>query len=129
MAFNMTVAKGEETGEGYLHIGSVDWAADGELALESRDACGYMNTPEVELSDFNLTADTVSIDIPTLLDGLDFLSPIYDPETFEVIGQATGLECHSSPSQPHCGPYFSNVGLDLATGQASAANNLAFGVF
>jgi hypothetical protein len=127
-AFNMTATDGIDTGEGYLHIGSVDCAGEGELALESQDECGLINTPAVELADFDLATNVVSLDIPTLLAGLDFLAPIYDPETFEVIGEGVGVECHSSSMQPHCEPYFANVGLDLATGQATAADNLAFGV-
>jgi uncharacterized repeat protein (TIGR04052 family) len=128
LAFNMTVDDGTETGEGYLHIGSVDCAGDGELALESRDECGYVNTPSVELTDFDLETNVVTLDIPTLLAGLDFLSPIYDPETFEVIGEGVGVECHSSSMQPDCAPFFANVGLDLASGASAAADNLAFSV-
>lgn len=128
LAFNMTVSDGVDSGEGYLHVGSVDCAADGELALETRDSCGLVNTPTVAFDGFNPETNVVTLDLPALLAGLDFLSPIYDPVTFEVIGDGVGLECHSSSMQPDCQPLFTNVGLDLATGTANASNNHAFGM-
>ena len=66
------------------------------------------------------------LDIPALLASLDFISPIYDPETFEPIGEGPGVECHSSPMQPDCETIFTNVGLDMASGSASATANTVF---
>jgi uncharacterized repeat protein (TIGR04052 family) len=127
LVFNFAVHDGADGGEGYVHVGSTDCAGKGELALQERDVCGFLNTPQVRIDDFDPGADTVAVDIPGLLASLDFLSPIYDPETFEVIGEAPGVECHSSPVQPDCAAVFANVGIDIATGDASAADNRAFG--
>jgi uncharacterized repeat protein (TIGR04052 family) len=124
--FNFEVDAGGTLGEGYVHIGSRDCGVDGSLALEDRDACTYVNNPAIELDGFDLTADTVMIDIPALLASLDFVSPIYDPETFEPIGEAPGIECHSSPMQSDCPTLFDNIGLDIASGSASAAANTVF---
>jgi hypothetical protein len=116
---NFTVENGQgEIGDGYLHIGSRDCGpADGK-ALEDRDTCSFVNTPAVILTEFDLQKDTVSVDIPKALSNVDFRAPIYDPMTFEVIGEGPGVECHSSPMQPDCGSIFSNFGVDMATGAA-----------
>jgi uncharacterized repeat protein (TIGR04052 family) len=125
--FNLTTTDGETDGEGYLHIGSRGCAGDGELALETKDACDYVNTPAVALDDFDLTTDTVTVDLGQLFEGLDFISPLYDPVTYDVIGEAVGVECHSGPSQPDCDTLFSNFGVDFATGTADPSANLVFG--
>jgi hypothetical protein len=115
------------SGAGYVHIGSRDCAGpDGGKALEDRDTCTYINTPSVALADFDLTADTIGLDLRALVSGVDFISPIYDPVTFEIIGQGPGVECHSSPTQPDCAPIFGEVGLDVATGSATTRSNAAF---
>lgn len=128
LVFNFAVTDGAgAAGAGYVHIGSRDCAgAEGGKALEDRDRCTYVNTPSVALADFDLTTDTVGLDLRALVGGVDFVSPIYDPVTFEVIGQGPGVECHSSPTQPDCAPIFGEVGLDLATGAAAAGRNAAF---
>lgn len=128
LVFNFAVTDGAgKPGTGYVHLGSRDCAgADGGKALEDRDACTYVNTPSVALADFDLTTDTVGLDLRKLVGGVDFISPIYDPVTFEVIGQGPGVECHSSPTQPDCAPIFGEVGLDMATGAATAATDVAF---
>ena len=123
---NATVSDGSEEGDSYMHVGSTGCAADGELALENQDSCEFVNTPHVEIDAFDLAADSVALDLAALVAGLDFLSPIYDPDTFEVIGEGVGVECHSSPDQPDCPVLFDNFGVDIATGEASAANNLVF---
>ena len=56
-----------------------------------------------------------------MLEGLDFVSPIYDPTTFEVIGEGPGVECHSSPMQPDCPTVFGGFGLDITDGSADPA--------
>jgi uncharacterized repeat protein (TIGR04052 family) len=122
--FNFDVDAGGELGNGYLHIGSTDCGVDGSLALEDRDECTFINNPAVELDGFSLTANTVQIDIPALLAELDFISPIYNPETFEPIGEGPGVECHSSPMQPDCETIFANFGLEIATGDSSSASNV-----
>lgn len=125
--FNMTVSDGMTDGEGYLHLGSTDCAAEGELALESREQCGFLNTPRVELSGFDLAEGHVAVDLAAALSNLDFLSPVYDPKTFEVIGETVGVECHSSPMQDDCPTVFGNFGVDITTGDATAAADDVFG--
>lgn len=123
---NFTVKDGANMpGEGYLHIGSRDCAAMGEKALETRAQCGFVNTPAVSLASFDLTKDRVGIDLKKALQGVDFVSPKYDAN-FNVIGQGPGVECHSSPGQPDCPTIFSSFGVDIATGQATAAKNAVF---
>ena len=114
---NFAVENGQgEVGDGYLHIGSSDCGpADGK-ALEDRNACKFVNTPTVALSEFNLQKDSIRVEIPNALTKLDFRAPIYDPMTFEVIGEGPGVECHSSPMQPDCGTIFTSFGIDIATG-------------
>ncbi len=124
--FNFEVDADGELGGGYLHIGSRDCGVEGSLALEDRDECGFINNPAIELDGFDLRTNTVMLDIPALLASLDFISPIYDPETFEPIGEGPGVECHSSPMQPDCETIFTNVGLDMASGSASATANTVF---
>jgi uncharacterized repeat protein (TIGR04052 family) len=126
--FNFTVwdAAGAE-GAGYVHVGSRDCAPEGDAkALADRDRCTFVNTPAVSIPDFDLATDTVGIDLRRILEGLDFRSPIYDPTTFEVIGEGPGIECHSAPMQPDCPTIFGNFGLDISTGGANAATNVAF---
>lgn len=122
--FNFGVKDGAgKAGEGYVHIGSRDCAPmDMGKALADRDACTFVNTPSVALSGFDLKGGTVGIDLRRILKGLDFVAPIYDPMTFEVIGMGPGVECHSSPAQPHCSPIFSAFGLDMATGVAGPSD-------
>lgn len=124
--FNVRDA-GNATGAGYVHVGSRDCAPEGDAkALTDRKACTFVNTPAVSLSTFALATSTVGIDLRKVLEGLDFEAPIYDPTTFEVIGEGPGVECHSSPMQPHCAPIFGKFGLDMATGAANAASDAAF---
>lgn len=124
--FNFTASDGTQEGEGYVHVGSTDCAAEGELALESQDTCAFVNTPRVELSEFGLVDNTVAVDIGALLKGIDFLAPVYDPESFEVIGEQVGAECHSSPMQPDCANVFANFGIEMSDGTARAAANGVF---
>lgn len=115
------------TGEGYLHVGSIGCAPDdGSNALTDRDACTFVNTPSVSLGDFDLTSDTIAVDLDKLFAGIDFVAPIRDPETFEEIGQGPGVECHSSPMQPDCPTVFASFGIDVATGAATASADQVF---
>jgi uncharacterized repeat protein (TIGR04052 family) len=126
--FNFSVRDSTDvTGAGYVHVGSRDCAPDGDAnALSDRDRCTFVNTPAVSLSSFDLTTNSVGIDLRKVVEGLDFRSPIYDPTTFEVIGEGPGVECHSSPTNPHCAPIFGKFGLDMATGEANAATDTVF---
>jgi len=128
--FNMTASDGVESGEGYLHIGSRDCAAaDGELALQAQDSCGFVNTPQVYLEGIDLDRDVIAVDLAALFDGVDFVAPVYDPKTFEVIGEQVGVECHSSPLQPHCVSIFEQMGIDLERGTSSAEDNRIFSLY
>lgn len=124
---NFTVATGDDAGEGYLHVGSRDCGPEDGLALEDRDECGFVNTPKVALEGFRLEQDVVAIDVRRLLAGIDFVSPIYDPETFEILGEGPGVECHSSPTQPDCVALFPSFGLDMEDGTADASRDEVFG--
>lgn len=117
----------DAVGGGYIHVGSRDCAPEGEaLALSERDSCTFVNTPAVSLSSFDLATNRIGVDIRAVVDGLDFRSPIYDPDTFEVIGEGPGVECHSSPMQPDCTSVFANFGLDMAEGSANSVANAVF---
>ncbi len=50
------------------------------------------------------------------------------PSYFMGFSFWTGLECHSSPTQPDCTVVFGNLGVDPATGVATAAGNRVFKV-
>ncbi len=125
--FAVSDADGDR-GDGYAHVGSRDCGPADGSALEDRDRCGFVNTPRVMLEKFDLASNVVTLDVPELLQGLDFVSSIYDQDTFEVIGEGPGVECHSSPMQPDCPTLFDHLGLDMATGEANAAKNAVFGV-
>lgn len=126
---NFSVADTDgDTGDGYAHIGSRDCGPAEGLALEDRPRCGFVNNPRVELSGFDLRTNVVTIDVRKALEGLSFVAPIYDQETFEVLGEGPGVECHSSPMQPDCPTLFEHFGLDIETGDADAASNVVFGV-
>lgn len=125
--FAVTTNEGK-TGDGYVHVGSRDCGPADGLALEDRDRCDFINTPKVALDAFDLEKNVVTIDIPSLLRDVDFISPIYDVDTFEVIGEGPGVECHSSPDQPDCPVLFDHFGVDIATGKAKSSRNVVFGV-
>lgn len=125
--FNFAVTDGADTsGGGYLHLGSADCGPAEGLALEDRDSCGFVNTPAVVIESFDLSNDEVMLDLTPLLSSLDFIAPVYDPETYEVIGETVGAECHSSPMQEDCPDVFAAFGLDLTSGEATAAKNQLF---
>jgi uncharacterized repeat protein (TIGR04052 family) len=126
LVFNFTVKnEANVDGEGYLHVGSRNCSTMGMKALADRDSCEFVNNPKVSLSDFDLKKDTVGIDLRQLLSGLDFVSPVYDMN-FMPIGTGPGVECHSSPMQTDCPIAFGQLGVDIATGQATAAGNKVF---
>lgn len=125
--FNFSVQSGSNSrGGGNVHIGSRDCGPDDGKALEDRATCTYVNTPAVAMTGFDLKTNTIGIDLKRLLTDVDFVAPIYDPQTFQVIGQGPGVACHSAPTQPHCANVFAELGLDSATGLATAASNEVF---
>jgi uncharacterized repeat protein (TIGR04052 family) len=126
--FNFTTSDGVDDGEGYVHIGSTGCTnADGELALETRDTCALVNTPAVSVPEFDLATDVIAVDLAEILSAVDFLSPIYDPKTFEIIGEQVGVECHSFSGQPDCESVFDAFGLDLDSGGSAPESNQVFG--
>ncbi len=127
MNFAVEGAAGD-AGEGYVHLGSRDCGPADGLALEDREACGFVNTPQVVLDGFDLLTNKVVLDVPAVLAGLDFVSPIYDLDTFEVLGEGAGVECHSSPMQSDCASVFESFGLDEESGLADAAQDEVFRV-
>lgn len=125
--FNFVVENdAEEVGGGYVHLGSRNCGPDDGIALSDREACEFVNTPAFSAAPFDLAKDTITLDLDVVLQQLDFSAPIYDPNTFEVIGQGVGVECHSSPMQPDCPPIFGAFGLDIATGKATTNANAVF---
>jgi uncharacterized repeat protein (TIGR04052 family) len=121
------LAPGGQAGEGYLHVGSRDCGAEGKKALEDRDACGRAYTPKVMIPHIHADDSAVVLDVATLLAGLDFVSPVYDPVTFEPIGEGPGVECHSAPEgQDDCPIIFGKLGLNATSGSADALSNQVF---
>lgn len=108
-------------GEGFLHIGSRGCGGDGLLALENKETCDFVNTPTVVLDGFNLDFDSVTVDISEALAGVDFRIAAQEGEQ-----DSPGVSCHSSPMQEDCAPIFSNFGIDMASGSASAQTNAVF---
>lgn len=126
--FNFAVTdEASESGGGYLHIGSRNCGPDDGLALADRDSCEFVNTPRFA-ADFNLATDTVQLDLTALVASVDLVAPIYNPMTFEVIGEGVGAECHSSPMQEDCASVFGVFGLSMDTGAADASKNQLFSV-
>lgn len=120
---NFTLADSSVAGEGYLHIGSTDCGGDGTRAMTDRTTCGKVNTPTVAFDHFHID-DTVAVDIGAALANVDFRVEQSGPGSALVPGVAT----HSSPNQPDTDPIFSNFGITVATGVASATANTVFKV-
>lgn len=108
------------TGGGALHIGSKGCGStDGLLALEDKDTCDFVNTPQVELTDFDLVNDSVVIDLDALLTDVAFSST--DAETGT---EKLSVNCHSNTAgQADCTPIFNNFGIDTDDGTATASDN------
>lgn len=113
-------------GEGYIHIGSMDCGPAEGKALSDRARCGFVNTPAVSLAVNGAEETVVAVDLAPLFAAVDFVAPVYDPETFAVIGERPGTDCHSSQSQPDCAVIFQTFGLDMSTGEADASSNRVF---
>ncbi|NVK23503.1 MAG: metallo-mystery pair system four-Cys motif protein [Gammaproteobacteria bacterium] len=122
-------------GEGYLHIGSRGCGSDGLLALENKDSCDFINTPKVELNNFDPTVNTIALDINALLADLPFTASMSGghgshsenehSENTDMMTPMPSVTCHSAaPSmQPDCGSIFANLGLNTDDGSATAASN------
>lgn len=125
---NATLRQGDQQGDAYVHLGSRDCGSEDGLALEGRDRCGFVNTPKVALDVDDLQGTAITVDVARIAEGLDFIAPVYDPITFEVIGEQLGVSCHSEPSSDDCPPIFGAFGLDIETGAADAEGNAVFGI-
>lgn len=122
--FNFEVMNTAGTyGDGFLHIGSRGCGSEGQLALESKEQCDFINTPSVTLDGFNPANNTVVVDIAQVLNNLSFVQAVEESE--ETL---PGVSCHSSPMQPDCLAIFTNFGVNLETGAADAASNSVFGM-
>lgn len=116
------------TGEGYIHVGSRGCGGDSLLALENKEQCDFVNTPKVELSNFEPSMDSIVLRIDHLLAQLSFAPAMGghgehsgDSEMMDN----PSVTCHSaSPDmQPDCTAIFENFGLSTADGSSSIANN------
>ncbi|MEO0461183.1 MAG: MbnP family copper-binding protein [Myxococcota bacterium] len=126
LVFNFSVRGPAGDGDGYVHVGSLDCGGDGVRALTDRGACGRINSPRVDIEVGSSRAE-VGVDLSTLLEGLDFVTPIRDPTTFELLGEGPGVECHSGlDTQPDCVNVFEALGIDTADGSAEASGNRTF---
>lgn len=106
------------TGKGLVHLGSRNCGGDGLLALEEKDTCDSINTPKVNLSNFNPVNDTVVLNIDAMLNNVQFAATAN--ETTPTVS------CHSNPAQTDCTAVFENFGLDINDGSANADANLVF---
>ncbi|MEM9730855.1 MAG: MbnP family copper-binding protein [Myxococcota bacterium] len=123
---NASLSQDGRTGDAYVHVGSRDCGGVDTLALEDRDRCGFVNTPQVTLDVESLETAVIAVDLAAVVAGLDYVAPVYDLDTFEVIGEDLGVECHSAPTQPDCDMIFSHFGLDMSSGDADASGNAVF---
>lgn len=108
------------TGNGLLHIGSRDCGDVGQLALEEKDECDFINTPTVVLEDFDPDVNSVTVDLAEILNNVDFEVSMQEQTS-------PGVACHSMPTQADCDEIFTNFGLSIETGLASE-NNAVFGM-
>jgi len=127
----------DESGEGYLHLGSRDCGGDGAVALTDREQCGFVNTPSVRLEGFDPTNNVITVDIRKALQNVEFQahshgdkSSVSNKHSDGNSGKSAppGVVCHSGPigNQPDCGPIFANFGLDPASGDSSSSANQVF---
>ena len=116
---NFTIENtGDVAGKGLVHLGSRNCGGDGLLALEEKDSCDFVNTPQVSIKNFNPTNDVIVLDIDALLNNVKFAA------TGEEVTPT--VSCHSSPAQTDCLALFENFGIDMLDGSADADANLVF---
>lgn len=126
-----------------FHIGSTD-CGSGTKALSDRDSCGNVNTASVNLDNFDLQNQAVTIDLEEIFANVadeNFVSPVWTEivngdesacidsrrsHGFCVTGEAFGLQCHSGAAQSACGTLFPNFGITMASGESDADTNLVF---
>ncbi|MDZ7925587.1 MAG: metallo-mystery pair system four-Cys motif protein [Marinagarivorans sp.] len=133
-----------------FHIGSTNCAstANPSKALTDKAECGRLNTPKVELNNFNPATQTVTVDLKAVFANVqdsDFLKATWtaiengdvsncidarrkNDNTSCVTDQQLGLQCHSGSMQAACASLFPNFGLTLENGSADASKNTVFGM-
>lgn len=116
-------------GEGYIHIGSRGCGGEGLLALENKPQCDFVNSPKVEINQFDINNNLIKIQLADLLADLAF-APTMDShgshEGGDEMMDKPSVSCHSaSPEmQPDCGVIFANFGLSADDGTADAQSNM-----
>jgi hypothetical protein len=135
LVMNISTAHSDgSTGSGNVHVGSRGCTGgDGENALETVEACEFINTAKVALSGMNAQS-VIDLDVRALVADVDFLTTVLDENREPVLDESgavqtqSGVACHSAPvmMQPHCGPVFGNLGLNPENGAAAADGNSVF---
>lgn len=124
LLFNFAVMDSVTSGEGLVHMGSRGCTANpGELALEGKDECDWVNTAQVRLDNFMPSENSVVVDIDQLLKNVAFIKTTEGENGTE---ESPGVSCHSNPAQSDCSTLFENLGVDIETGQADASANSVF---
>jgi uncharacterized repeat protein (TIGR04052 family) len=98
-----------------LHLGSTGCTPTGKPTIVP-ESCTYPNIPTIDLPAFDIAADTIELDVKSLLASSDV----------DVNTPKTAVGCMSAQSDPECGPIFGRLGL--AWGEAPAAPQSAFKV-
>ncbi|MEW4365586.1 MbnP family copper-binding protein [Aliikangiella maris] len=129
-----------------IHIGSTDCGGDfsaGINALTDRDECGYLNTAQVSLEQFNPESNIIVFDVASALSNIratDLVSDVWQAHNGDetlciderrdgewcVTGQNFGLQCHSGLATEACQSIFPNFGIELTTGESSSQTNSVF---
>jgi len=89
-----------------IHIGATGCAANGSGVIE----CSNANRPAIELDNFDYTSQQVQIDFAALVQGSDISTDL---------GGASG--CMSGGTDPECNEIFTQLGLNLASGDNDAS--------
>jgi uncharacterized repeat protein (TIGR04052 family) len=90
----------------FWHQGSTGCESSGPTEPPTQE-CLRPNRLPIEFAEFDVTSDTLVLDIATLLDGVD-------------VSQNTPMTapgCMSAPTDPECVALFPNLGLSLDTGE------------
>jgi len=94
----------EAAGPFNLHLGST--GCDGDPSTGGVTACDRENVATIELAGFDVASNVVVVDYGAVMANSDL--GVADA------GGAPG--CMSGPTDPECAPVFSNLGIDIATG-------------
>ena len=92
-----------------FHLGATGCVGDTEAEI----SCTNSNIPEIELSDFSVSNQTIVIDYGQLISGNNLS---------EDAALAPG--CMSGTSDPECNETFTQLGLDLASGNVEGVQSI-----